>query len=140
MLKDVSGGAEPSKTDLQIIEEIMFSQKLLPGVINVLIQYVMLKTDMKLTKGYMEKIAGQWVRKNIRTVKEAMALAKKEHKQYMEWAQGKKIHSRSQPEKLFGQKKFPNGLGKIRITKERRKRREILLLRKQTIKIWNKKA
>ena len=90
VLKDISGGAEPSKTDLQIIEEIMFSQKLLPGVINVLIQYVMLKTDMKLTKGYIEKIAGQWVRKNIRTVKDAMDLAKKEHKQYMEWAQGKK--------------------------------------------------
>jgi replication initiation and membrane attachment protein len=90
LLKDLSGGAEASTADLKIIEEIMFNQKLLPGVVNVLIQYVMLKTDMKLTKAYIEKIASHWARKNIKTVKDAMELAKNEHKQYMEWAQGKK--------------------------------------------------
>ncbi|HWJ80244.1 MAG TPA: replication initiation and membrane attachment family protein [Niallia sp.] len=112
VLKDISGGAEPSKTDLQIIEEIMFAQKLLPGVINVLIQYVMLKTDMKLTKGYMEKIAGQWVRKNIKTVREAMDLAKKEHKQYMEWAQGKKETSTSKSKrKAVRTEKIPAWFG-----------------------------
>lgn len=63
LLKDLSGGAEASNADLKIIEEIMFNQKLLPGVVNVLIQYVMLKTDMKLTKGYVEKIASHWARK-----------------------------------------------------------------------------
>ncbi|GLB58457.1 replication initiation and membrane attachment family protein [Cytobacillus sp. NCCP-133] len=90
LLKDISGGAEPSKSDLQIIEEVMFQQKLLPGVTNVLIQYVMLKTDMKLTKGYVEKIAGHWARKKIKTPQEAMLLAKKEHRQYLDWAEGKK--------------------------------------------------
>ncbi|KML45422.1 MULTISPECIES: replication initiation and membrane attachment family protein [Bacillaceae] len=90
LLKDISGGAEPSKGDLQIIEDVMFQQKLLPGVINVLIQYVMLKTDMKLTKGYVEKIAGHWARKKIKTPQEAIELAKKEHRQYLDWAEGKK--------------------------------------------------
>ncbi|MBG9656600.1 replication initiation and membrane attachment family protein [Cytobacillus firmus] len=90
LLKDISGGADPSKGDLQIIEDVMFQQKLLPGVINVLIQYVMLKTDMKLTKGYVEKIAGHWARKKIKTPQEAIALAKKEHRQYLDWAEGKK--------------------------------------------------
>lgn len=90
ILKDLSGGAEPSNSDIQIIEEIMFKQKLLPGVINVLIQFVMLKTDMKLTKGYVEKIASHWVRKEVKTVKEAMELAKKEHRTYLEWTSGKK--------------------------------------------------
>ncbi|MBT2691213.1 replication initiation and membrane attachment family protein [Bacillus sp. ISL-47] len=90
LLKDISGGAEPSKSDLQIIEDVMFQQKLLPGVINVLIQYVMLKTDMKLTKGYVDKIAGHWARKKIKTPQEAMLLAKKEHRQYLDWAEGKK--------------------------------------------------
>ncbi|MBA4537087.1 DnaD domain protein [Bacillus aquiflavi] len=90
LLVDISGGAEPSKTDLQMIENVMFNQKLLPGVVNVLIQYVMLKTDMKLSKSYVEKIASHWSRKKIKTVKEAMELAKNEHRQYMEWAQGKK--------------------------------------------------
>lgn len=90
VLKDLSGGGEPTKSDLQIIEEVMFKQKLLPGVINVLIQFVMLKTDMKLTKGYVEKIAGHWARKQISTVKDAMELAKKEHRTYLGWSEGKK--------------------------------------------------
>ncbi|MDF2038865.1 replication initiation and membrane attachment family protein [Cytobacillus oceanisediminis] len=93
LLKDISGGADPSKGDLQIIEDVMFQQKLLPGVINVLIQYVMLKTDMKLTKGYVEKIAGHWARKKIKTPKAAIDLAKKEHRQYLDWAEGKKTAS-----------------------------------------------
>ncbi|KAB7668022.1 replication initiation and membrane attachment family protein [Bacillus sp. B1-b2] len=111
VLKDISGGVEPSKADLQIIEEIMFTQKLLPGVINVLIQYVMLKTDMKLTKGYIDKIAGQWVRKNIKTVKDAMNLAKKEHKQYMEWAEGKKNPTNTTKRKIVRSEKIPEWFG-----------------------------
>lgn len=112
LLKDISGGAEPSKADLQIIEELMFSQKLLPGVINVLIQYVMLKTDMKLTKGYIEKIAGQWVRKNVRTVKDAMNLAKKEHQQYLEWAQGNKNKTTKTNKKAIRTEKIPEWFDK----------------------------
>jgi replication initiation and membrane attachment protein len=50
----------------------------------------MLKTDMKLTKGYVEKIAGHWARKQITTVKDAMDLAKKEHRTYLGWTEGKK--------------------------------------------------
>lgn len=88
-LKDIAEGGEPPVTDLQIIEDVMFQQKLQPGVVNVLIYYVMLKTDMKLSKGYVQKIAGHWARKNIKTVDEAMTLAKKEQQQYMEWAETK---------------------------------------------------
>lgn len=86
LLMEISGGAEPSMSDLQLIEDIMFQQKLLPGVVNVLIYYVMLRTDMKLSKAYVEKIASHWARKKIRTVKEAMELAKKEAQKYQSWA------------------------------------------------------
>lgn len=89
-LRDTGGGSEPSKADVQIIEDVMFQQKLNPGVVNVLIHNVMQKTDMKLTKNYVEKIASHWARKNIRTVKEAIELAKLEHRQYEEWAESKK--------------------------------------------------
>lgn len=88
-LTDVSGGVPPSAGDLQIIEEVMLGQKLEPGVVNVLIYYVMLKTDMKLTKGYVQKIASHWTRKQIKTVKAAMDLAKQEHRQYQQWAEEK---------------------------------------------------
>lgn len=90
VLHDLSGGAEPSKSDIQIIEDVMFQQKLLPGVVNVLIQFVMLRTDMKLTKSYVEKIASHWARKRVKTVAEAMELAKNEHRTYLEWSNGNK--------------------------------------------------
>ncbi|MGG5254824.1 replication initiation and membrane attachment family protein [Neobacillus sp. SM06] len=93
VLKDVSGGAEPSPSDIQIIEDVLFKQKLFPGVVNVLIQFVMLRTDMKLTKGYVQKIASHWSRKQIKTVKDAMNLAKSEHRTYLEWSSGKKSGS-----------------------------------------------
>ncbi|MFC0270257.1 replication initiation and membrane attachment family protein [Metabacillus herbersteinensis] len=88
-LKDVSGGINPTASDLQIIEETMFQQKLEAGVVNVLIYYVMLKTDMKLSRAYVQKIASHWSRKELKTVKAAMDLAKQEHRQYQEWAETK---------------------------------------------------
>jgi replication initiation and membrane attachment protein len=112
LLIDLTGGAEPSKGDLQIVEEVMFKQKLLPGVVNVLVQYVMLKTDMKLTKGYIEKIASHWSRKKISTVRDAMQLAKSEHKQYLEWAEGKKTPSSSGKRKPVRKEVLPDWFGK----------------------------
>lgn len=90
LLIDISDGAHPSKADLQAIEEIAFQQKLPFGVINVLVHYVMLRTDMKLSKNYLGKIASHWARKKVKTVTEAMELAKQEHRQYQEWAAHKK--------------------------------------------------
>ncbi|WP_449537208.1 replication initiation and membrane attachment family protein [Ferdinandcohnia sp. Marseille-Q9671] len=76
-LVDISGGAQPSVSELKIIEDVMFRQNLLPGVVNVLIYYVMLKSDMRLTKSYVETIASNWARLEIKTVKDAMETAKK---------------------------------------------------------------
>nr|WP_279326582.1 DnaD domain protein [Bacillus kexueae] len=88
-LVDISGGIEPAPSDLRILEDVMFKYQLLPGVVNVLVYYVMLRTDMKLQKGYVEKIASHWGRKGVKTVKEAVEMAKKEHRQYQEWAEAK---------------------------------------------------
>ncbi|MBM7648858.1 replication initiation and membrane attachment protein [Bacillus ectoiniformans] len=88
LLIDISG-SQPSQSDMKIIEGILFQYKLSAGVTNVLIQYVMLKTDMKLTKSYVEKIASHWARKQVKTVSDAMELAKSEHRQYLEWAENK---------------------------------------------------
>jgi replication initiation and membrane attachment protein len=107
VLADTSNGSTPSKSDLQAVEEVMLSQKLPIGVMNVLIQYVLLKTDMKLTKGYMEKIASHWARKKVTTAAQAMDLAKKEHQQYLEWAQGKK-ENKSKRKKPIRTEKLPD--------------------------------
>ena len=58
LLKEISGGAEATKADLQIVEDVMINQKLTPGVVNVLIYYVMLRSDMKLAKRMSRRLLG----------------------------------------------------------------------------------
>lgn len=79
VFKELSGGVEPSNSELKILEELMIKYKLQPGVINVLIDVVMRKSDMKFTKGFVESIASHWARKQVKTVKDAMEIAKKEN-------------------------------------------------------------
>lgn len=83
-LKSLSEGVEPTTTDLQIIENIMINQKLNPGVVNVLLYYVMLKSDKKLNKNFIYTIAGHWARLQVKTVREAMDLAKEEERKSKE--------------------------------------------------------
>ena len=79
-LKSSYNNAEPTGRDKKIIENLMIDQKLSPGVVNVLIDYVLRINNKKLNKDYIETIAGQWKRLNIETVKEAMEICRKEHK------------------------------------------------------------
>ncbi|MCU9601248.1 replication initiation and membrane attachment family protein [Pallidibacillus thermolactis] len=90
LLIDLSEGSEPLESDLRLIEEIMVKLNLTPGVVNVLIQYCMLRTDMKLTKSFVERIASHWSRKKVKTVTEAMELAKSEHRKYVDWQKQQK--------------------------------------------------
>ena len=73
---------EPSSRDLRLIEELMIDFKLNPGVVNVLLSYVLHINNQKLNKNYVETIAGQWQRLHIETVEDALALTKKEYKKY----------------------------------------------------------
>lgn len=65
--------------DLKIIENLLIDQKLYPGVVNVLIDYVLKINNQKLSTNYIETIAGHWKRLGIKTVEEAMNLCEKEH-------------------------------------------------------------
>lgn len=71
---------EPSIRELKIIEDLMIDYKMKPGVVNVLISYVLKVNNQKFTKNYVDTIASQWSRLNIETVEDAMKLAEKEHK------------------------------------------------------------
>lgn len=79
-LKAKYKGAEPTDRDKRLIESLLIDQKLNPGVVNVLIAYVLKINHEQLKKSYVETIAGQWKRLNIETVEEAMKIAEKEHK------------------------------------------------------------
>ncbi len=73
-------GAEPTDRDKRLIENLLVDQKLNPGVVNVLIAYILKINNEQLKKSYVETIAGQWKRLNIETVEEAMKITEKEHK------------------------------------------------------------
>lgn len=79
-LKGRSNGAKPSTRDLSLLESLLNDFKLNPGVVNVLIDYVLKINNKKLTRAYLETIASQWKRLNVETVEEAMKAAEKEYK------------------------------------------------------------
>ena len=79
-LKAKYKGAEPTDRDKRLIESLLVDQKLNPGVVNVLIAYVLKINNEQLKKSYVETIAGQWKRLNIETVEDAMRITEKEHK------------------------------------------------------------
>ncbi len=71
---------EPTIRELKIIEDLMVNFKMKPGVVNVLIAYVLKVNNQKFTRSYIETVAAQWSRLNIETVEDAMRTAEKEHK------------------------------------------------------------
>ena len=81
---------EPTMRELQVIEDLMVKQKMKPGVVNVLIAYVLRVNNNKFTRAYVETIASQWCRMNLETVEDAMRFAEKEFKKYKKSMDGKK--------------------------------------------------
>jgi len=69
-------GANPTSRDLALIEKLMTEQKLNSGVVNVIVETVILLNNGQLPKNHLEYIAGMFVRKNVQTVEEAMSVAK----------------------------------------------------------------
>lgn len=73
-------GATPTSRDVKLLEYLAVDLKLKPGVINVLIDYILRINDNKLNRNFVETIAGQWARMGLVTVEDAMRVAEKEHK------------------------------------------------------------
>lgn len=92
-------GAEPTARDLRLIENLLIDQKLSPGVVNVLLAYVLKINNQKLNKSYIETIVGQWKRLNIETVEDAMKITEKEHKK-MKKIIGKETPKRTSSKKI----------------------------------------
>ncbi len=70
----------PSNTDLKIIAYLTLDLDLKPGVVNVLIDYVLKINNNKLNKAFIDTIASQWKKSNIETVEAAMAIAEEEYR------------------------------------------------------------
>ncbi len=69
----------PSNNDLKIISYLLLDLDLKPGVVNVLIDYVLKINNNKLNKSFVDAIASQWKKSNIETVEDAMNIAEEEY-------------------------------------------------------------
>ncbi len=114
-LKSSYNNAEPTDRDKKIIENLMLEQKLSPGVVNVLIDYVLKINNKKLSKEYIEAIAGHWKRSGIETVRGAMEICRKEHKKISKTVVATKTKKIVNNEKLpeWFDKNFEKDTGKL---------------------------
>lgn len=94
MLRDING-KEPLPVDVELAERLIHTHGLSIGVVNVLLQYVHLRNDGKITNKYVERIASHWMNKKIETVRAAMEISRQEHDQYIKWKnEGQKAPTR----------------------------------------------
>lgn len=99
MLRDYTG-KEPLPVDVQLAERLVTVHGFTVGVVNVLLHYVIIRNDGKITKNYAERIASHWANKKISTAKQAMEMSRKEHDQYIKWqSEGSKKTSSRKPVK-----------------------------------------
>ena len=71
-LKIKQNNQDASFQDIKLLEDLSYVSKLNPEVINVLIDYVMLKQDNKLPYNYVMKIANSLANAGVKTAEEAM--------------------------------------------------------------------
>ena len=124
-LKSKYHGVNPTSRDLKLLEVLMIDLELNPAVVNVLIDYVLKKNNNKLSVNYVEAIAGQWKRAGVKTAKEAMDLAEKEHKKNQKSVTDKK-NTKNMKEALVPVW-FDKTLEKTEISEEEAKELEELL-------------
>lgn len=80
LLEDLSDGHQASEQDLKLVRDIMIQQGLPMPVMNVLIHFTLLKTNMMLSRPYMEKVASHWSRAQLKTAREAVQFALQQSK------------------------------------------------------------
>ncbi|MCA1064466.1 DnaD domain protein (plasmid) [Rossellomorea sp. AcN35-11] len=78
-LKYYFSDGEPPWVDIKVIEEVLMQIKLAPGVLNVLIDFVMINNNHQFKRGLITKIAAEWKRAGVETVHQALERAKQDY-------------------------------------------------------------
>ncbi len=109
-LNELSDSTGSTKENFEILEQI-WKYNLPDSVLNVLIHFTFRIFDTKLSKSFMEKIAIDWIRKKVKTPREAMELSTKRYREYREWAKNAAKEDR--------EAKKPSQLNKIESTRSK---------------------
>ncbi len=80
-LKNKNHGIEPTLNDKKILEMLRNDLQLKPEVINVLIEYILNISDGKLIRGFVESVAGSWIRLNVNSLSDALNMVEIQKKQ-----------------------------------------------------------
>ncbi|WP_075620034.1 replication initiation and membrane attachment family protein [Paenisporosarcina indica] len=107
VLRDISNGNEPLPVEVDLANELIFKYGFPPAVVNVLLQFVLIRAKKKLNKNYVHKIAAHWQRENIQTAEQAIEISRKEHDQYMEWQNAAKTPAAPYKRKNVREEKVP---------------------------------
>lgn len=86
-----------SSHELKLLEDLDASG-LNKGVINVLLEFVLLVNGMKLNGRLVKKISSHWLKYEVTTIEQAIIFSRKEHRQYRAW---KRNYGRSNPTKKW---------------------------------------
>lgn len=121
ILKNKNKGASPTPKDLKLVESLLLDLELTPAVVNVLLDYCLRKNNNKLTNNYVETVAAQWKRADLKTAEEAMNFAEKEHKKSL------KKSSEKSPEKISAPAWFNKNIEKNEVSNEEKEELENLL-------------
>lgn len=75
-------GIEVTSSDKKLLAYLSLDLKMKPEVINVLVDYVLRINDNRLTKNYVQAIAAQWIRSEVKTKEMAIEMTKKSTNMY----------------------------------------------------------
>lgn len=101
-LKNKYNGVRPTSKDMQILEMILVDLEINPSVCNVLIDFVLKTQNNRLVKSYVEVIAGEWKRANLKTAKEAMTYAESTYRKIKNNTKVKKVERKESIPEWFG--------------------------------------
>lgn len=102
--------SEPTISQKRLVEDLITREKLPYGVLNILLQYVMFKNNMQLPKAYIEEIASNWKKLNIKNAKEAYQHTKEFDKQVEDKKKEKATKATNSNYKLKSIEKTPEWL------------------------------
>lgn len=122
-LKKKNQGANPTSKDLKLVESLLIDLELTPAVVNVLIDYCLKVNNNKLTNSYVETVAAQWKRADLKTAEDALEFAKKEYKKLSK----KSSNDIKDTKKVITPTWFDKPLEKIENSKEEKEELENLL-------------
>jgi len=120
--------SEPTVKQKRMIESILEREKLPFGVMNILLQYVLLTSEMKLPQSYIEEIASNWKKLKLSSSEEAYnhAMKVEENKKTRKTVQREKTSYEKTPEWLNNQEQPKTAEAVTDLTEEKRKLEEEL--------------